>query len=51
MRAGVRFMVTNPPTPRIGERQAQLKTGFVERLLQRSKDNDQDADFANRFTE
>src|SRR6266542_2644649 len=33
MRAGVRFLpIANPPAPRIGERQAGLKTGFVERL-------------------
>jgi hypothetical protein len=33
MRAGVRFVIANPPAPRIGELQAALKTWFVERLL------------------
>jgi len=28
MRAGVCFVIANPPTPRIGERQATLKTGW-----------------------
>jgi hypothetical protein len=32
MRAGVRFVIANPPAPRVGDLQAALRTGFVERL-------------------
>ena len=35
MRAGLCFVVANPPTQRISERHAALKTRLVERLLLR----------------